>query len=61
MRKAGLGKLILRGHIEGKTGRGKQLITYLEILSKWMTEQDLGEIEKKFIRSYKGQGIVEKP
>lgn len=63
MRKAGLEKLILRGHIEGKTDRGKQLIAYLEILSKWMTEQDLGQTEKniKFTRSYKGQGIVEKP
>lgn len=51
---------ILTGHIEGKRDRGKQHITYLLNLCKWMAEQVLGEIAKRqFIKSYKVQEIVD--
>lgn len=39
----------------------RQCITYLESLSKWITERGLGKNDKKtkFIKSCKGQEIVE--
>ena len=31
--------MILTGRVNGKRSRGRQRLTYLESLSKWMTEQ----------------------
>lgn len=57
MRKDSLENLILAGRIEGKRDRGKQHINYLANLSKWMTSRFWRE--KKCIKSYKRQNIVE--
>lgn len=54
-----LENLLLTGGNEAKNDRRKQRLTYLVSLSKWMaTVLGLGEI-KKYIKSYKGQGILE--
>ena len=45
MRKEGLEELMLIGRVNGKRSRGRQRLTYLESLSKWMTEQ-VDETEK---------------
>ena len=45
MRKEGLEELMLTGRVNGKRSRGRQRLTYLESLSKWMTEQ-VDETEK---------------
>ena len=39
MRKEGLEELMLTGRVNGKRSRERQRLTYLESLSKWMTEQ----------------------
>ena len=58
MRKEGLEELMLTGRVNGKRSRGRQRLTYLESLSKWMTEQ-VDETEKsqvarlKFLRKAK--------
>lgn len=44
MRKASLENSIITGEIDGKRERGKQHVTYLASVSKWMTEHSLGEI-----------------
>lgn len=38
MRKVCLENVMLTGHIEDKTGRGKQRVTYLTSLCEWVTE-----------------------
>ena len=38
-RKEGLEELMLTGRVNVKRSRGRQRLTYLESLSKWMTEQ----------------------
>ena len=43
VRKEGLQNLPLTGKIEGKRSRGRQRLTYLKSLSKWMTERLLEE------------------
>ena len=58
MRKELLEELMLIGRVNGKRSRGRQRLTYLESLSKWMTEQ-VDETEKsqvarlKFLRKAK--------
>lgn len=49
MRIDGLDNLILAGQIEGKLDREEQRTTYLEILRKWMAEEELREITTKII------------
>lgn len=49
MRTDGLDNLILAGQIEGKLDREEQRTTYLEILRKWMAEEELREITTKII------------
>ena len=43
MRKEGLENLTLTGKVERKRSRGRQHLTYLERLSKWMAERLLEE------------------
>lgn len=59
MRNEGLEILTPTGYTEGKYDRRKQCITYLA--SKWLTEQDFGEVAKrtKFTKSFKGPEIEE--
>ena len=38
MRNVGLQNLIMTGKIEGKRSRGRQHLTYLKSLGKWMAE-----------------------
>lgn len=45
--KEGLENMMLRGQIEGKWVRGKQLTTFLSSLSEWMAEYDQGELTKR--------------
>ncbi len=56
--KKGLENLILTGRIEGKRDKGKQRMTYLAGLSKWMTERGLGEVaeERNLLRATRGRG-----
>lgn len=60
-RKVGLENLLLTRHIEARRDRGKQCITYVTILSKWLPEQCLGVTKNSLIsKSYKGEGICER-
>ena len=45
MRKEGLEELMQTGRVNGNRSRGRRRLTYLESLSKWMTEQ-VDETEK---------------
>lgn len=46
-KKEELENVTLTGQCQGKRVKGKQCITYLVSLSKWMVEQVLGEIMKR--------------
>lgn len=59
MRKMGLESLILTGQIDGKKERGKQSLTYLLSLRKWILEYDLGEMRKKRKKCNKRQKDVD--
>lgn len=54
-----LENLIHKEEIEGENERGKQRLPYLNILSRWMIEQGLGETKKNLIKSYKRQEELE--
>ena len=51
-RKEGLEELMLTGRVNGKRSRGRQRLTYLESLSKRMTEQ-VDEREKSKVTKLK--------
>ena len=51
-RKEGLEELMLTQRVNGKRSRGRQRLTYLENLSKWMTEQ-VDEREKSEVARLK--------
>lgn len=59
MRTEGLENSSLKGHSGDKRDREKQLITYLTSLYKWLTEQELGDLVKSFIKSENRQKVVE--
>lgn len=48
--------LALSRYIKSKSDRGKQRLTYLTVLCKWLTDQGLGVKNSK---SYKEQKTVE--
>ena len=52
IRKEGLEELMLAGRVNGKRSRGRQSLTYLESLSKRMTEQ-VDEREKSKVTKLK--------
>lgn len=48
----GLENLTLIGRIEGKKDRGKQRVTCLTSLCKWMEEQEVGgTVKRQIVRS----------
>lgn len=47
MMKEGLLNLTLTGYIESNMDKGKQQISYLTSLCKWMDEQGVGEIVRR--------------
>lgn len=58
MRKEGMENLTFTRHTESKRNSGKQRLTYLKRLCKWIVEQGMGGIVKE-TKCYKGSEVME--
>lgn len=60
MRKESVDNLTVTGYIKSKRNRGKECITYLTNLCKWLAKQEISRFSKdtKFTKEYKGREVV---